>query len=71
MDVHKTGSATVTAASCSDSDVQAAINAAQDADTVAVPKGTCTWTATVSVATQMGPTPPAFNTKALTIRGAV
>ena len=66
----KPEAATVTAASCSDSDVQAAINAAQDGDTVAVPKGTCTWTATVSVATQTAWTPPAFNTKALTIRGA-
>jgi hypothetical protein len=64
------GASTVTAASCSDIDVQAAINAAQDGDTVAVPKGTCTWTKTVNVGTQTAWTPPAYNTKALTIRGA-
>lgn len=34
---------THTAASCSASDVQAAISAASAGDTVAVPAGTCTW----------------------------
>jgi hypothetical protein len=62
--------ATITAPSCSDVDVQASIDAAQDGDTVAIPKGTCTWTKTVSVGTQTAWTPPAWNTKALTIRGA-
>jgi polygalacturonase len=32
------------AASCSQEDVQAAIDAANDGDTVSVPAGTCTWT---------------------------
>src|SRR5580704_5285614 len=39
---------TRTAASCNASDVQAAINAAQAGDTVAIPAGTCTWTTQVS-----------------------
>jgi hypothetical protein len=62
--------ATVTAQSCSDVDVQIAINAAQDGDTVAVPKGTSVWKRTVTVGTQTAWTPPAWNTKALVIRGA-
>jgi hypothetical protein len=40
---------TVNAASCSSSDVQAAINAASSGDTVVVPSGTCTWTTAVTV----------------------
>ncbi len=35
--------ATINAPSCSQTDVQAAANAAQDGDTVLVPAGTCTW----------------------------
>jgi hypothetical protein len=42
--------ATISAASCSQGDVQAAIDLAQNGDTVAVPAGACTWT---SVACQM------------------
>src|SRR5688572_33301535 len=34
---------TITAASCQKVDVQNAINAAVNGDTVAVPAGTCTW----------------------------
>ncbi len=66
----RSDAATVTATSCSSADVQAAINAAQDGDTVAIPKGTCSWTATVGVGTETAWNPPAWNTKALTIRGA-
>ena len=40
---------TVTAASCSQSDVQAAINSASSGDTVSVPGGSCTWSSTVSI----------------------
>jgi len=41
--------ATVSAASCSQSDVQAALNSGlHDGDTVAVPAGSCTWTTTVT-----------------------
>lgn len=36
--------ATVNAASCNRSDVQTAINSAQNGDTVIVPNGSCTWT---------------------------
>jgi hypothetical protein len=39
----------VTATSCSQSDVQAAINSAVDGDTVVIPAGSCTWTRTVVV----------------------
>ena len=40
--------ATRTAASCNAGDVQAAMNSAAAGDTVAIPAGTCTWTAPVS-----------------------
>ena len=41
---------TVTAASCSSGDVQAAINSALTGDTVAVPSGSCTWASPVTIA---------------------
>ena len=41
--------ANIHAASCSQADVQAAINAASDADTVSVPAGNCTWTSGVTI----------------------
>src|SRR4051812_46667052 len=45
--------ATYTAASCSQSDVQAAINNeiahAADGDVISIPAGTCTWTGTTPV----------------------
>jgi hypothetical protein len=44
-----TSAATITASSCSQSAVQAAINSANDGDTVTVPAGTCTWSAAVSI----------------------
>ncbi|MEM7816251.1 MAG: hypothetical protein QXN71_03970, partial [Candidatus Aenigmatarchaeota archaeon] len=34
---------TITAASCNQEDVQAAIDQAQDGDTVLVPEGECVW----------------------------
>src|SRR6516164_7407774 len=41
---------TYTAASCNESDVQAAIaRATHDGDVVSIPAGTCTWTSTLSV----------------------
>src|SRR3972149_2255643 len=40
---------THTAASCSNSEVQAAVNAASDGDMVSIPGGDCTWTASVVV----------------------
>lgn len=51
--------ATIDAASCEQSAVQAAVDAAADGDTVAVPAGSCTWAA------------PVFTSgKAVTIQGA-
>ncbi len=42
--------ATINAASCSNTDVQAAINgAAPTGDTIVVPAGSCTWTTTVTI----------------------
>jgi hypothetical protein len=41
--------ATVNAASCAQSAVQTAVNAAADADTVAVPAGACTWTSGITL----------------------
>jgi hypothetical protein len=40
--------ATITATSCGQAQVQAAINAAANGDTVVIPNGTCTWTASVT-----------------------
>src|SRR5262245_2329599 len=40
---------TITAASCSAQDVQAAVNAAADGAVVSVPAGQCTWTVSVSL----------------------
>ncbi len=40
---------TIQASSCSRADVQAAINQAQDGDTVLVPAGECTWNSEVSI----------------------
>jgi len=51
---------TIQAASCSQADVQAAIDSAIDGDTVLVPAGTCTWTQGVEISTP----------KAITIQGA-
>ncbi len=42
--------ATINAASCNARDMQAALNKAQDGDTVLIPAGTCHWQSTVSVA---------------------
>ncbi len=39
---------TITAASCSQTDVQAAINQASNGDTVIIPSGTCTWSSQVT-----------------------
>ena len=41
--------ATINAASCSQADVQAAINAASAGDTVVVPSGDCTWNSQVGI----------------------
>ena len=41
--------ATINAASCSQSSVQAAVNSASDGDTVVIPAGTCTWGASLNL----------------------
>ena len=51
--------ATITARSCSNSDIQLAINSASSGDTVSVPAGNCTWTDSVSIP----------STKGITIQG--
>lgn len=52
--------AIITATSCNSSDVQTAINAAVDGDTVQIPAGTCSWTTSGVTVTN----------KVLTIQGA-
>ncbi len=49
---------TISPATCSNSDIQTAINQAQAGDTVSVPSGSCTWTSGISI------------TKGLTLQGA-
>src|SRR3989344_1236101 len=50
---------TITAASCSSTDVQNAINSASHGNTVVIPAGTCVWTTSVKI--------PG---KAITVQGA-
>jgi hypothetical protein len=45
--IFEAGAATINANSCSQSDVQAAVNSANDGDTVVVPPGTASWTNSV------------------------
>jgi hypothetical protein len=47
--MRQVAASTITAANCSSSSVQAAINSAVDGDTVVIPNGTCTWTSGISV----------------------
>lgn len=47
--VNSAGATTLNANSCSQSDVQAAINSAAAGDRVVVPAGNCTWTAAVTI----------------------
>jgi chitodextrinase len=60
-----TTTGTVHAASCSQADVQNAITAANEADTVIVPAGVCTWTTPAPDTAAV-----AVSTKALTLQGA-
>ncbi|MGR9108178.1 MAG: fibronectin type III domain-containing protein [Gammaproteobacteria bacterium] len=45
--------ATITAASCSPANVQTAVNAASDGDTIMIPDGTCSWTTGISTTKQI------------------
>ena len=58
--VSNANSATITAASCSLADVQAAVDSATDGDIVSIPAGSSTWNSYVSIP----------STKGLTIQGA-
>ena len=49
MALNKAVAATITAASCSSANVQAAINSASRGDTVSVPEGSCTWSSEVAI----------------------
>ncbi len=60
----------INAASCSQADVQAAIDAAKEGDTVHVPAGTCTWSTPVTIGEVIAWTPPTFESKNLIIQGA-
>jgi hypothetical protein len=57
---NQAGAATISAANCSATAVQTAINSAPSGSTVAIPAGTCTWSTPVTVP----------NTKSITIQGA-
>lgn len=50
----------INAGSCSNSDVQTAVNSANNGDTVTVPAGNCTWSGNVTIP----------NTKGITLQGA-
>jgi hypothetical protein len=60
---------TVNASSCSQTDVQSAIDAAASGDTVRIPAGTCTWTNIVNVGTITSWNPITYKTKSLKIMG--
>jgi hypothetical protein len=47
--ISNVSAATINAASCSQSNVQTAINSASTGDTVAVPSGSCSWTSTITL----------------------
>ena len=49
-----THAATITAASCSQANVQSAVNSAADGDTVMVPTGSCTWSNPVTLSNSKG-----------------
>jgi hypothetical protein len=47
--ISNANAATINATSCSQTDVQSAINSASDGDTVNIPSGSCTWTTPVNI----------------------
>jgi hypothetical protein len=60
----------ITAATCSQVDVQAAIDSANEGGTVIVPEGTCTWTEVVKVGEITSWAPITYESKAITLQGA-
>jgi len=67
MDVH---AATIDAKTCSQTDVQAAIDSASDGDTVVVPAGNCTWMTPVKIGKTIWTKPVTYESKQVTVRGA-
>jgi len=63
----KAKAATIMAASCSQSDVQNAVNLASEGDTVQVPAGTCIWTIPVIMGDKWD---NSYQRKSLTLKGA-
>jgi MYXO-CTERM domain-containing protein len=61
---------TVTATSCAQAAVQAAIDAAAEGDTVLVPAGRCTWSVPVNVGRVATWTPVTYESRNVLIRGA-
>jgi hypothetical protein len=53
LDSSEGQAATISARSCSVADVQTAINAASNGDTVLIPAGSCTWTTGIAVSKQI------------------
>jgi hypothetical protein len=66
-----TQAATTTAASCSQSDVQNAINSSANGDTILVPGGTCSWGTGVTIANTQGITLNGQGTTTITSTGAL
>jgi len=64
------GAAVIDAESCSQEDVQAAIDAAVDGDVVKVPAGECVWTAAVKIGETIWTTPVTYESKQITVQGA-
>jgi len=62
--------ATIQANSCSQEDVQAAINSANDGDTVLIPEGNCIWTKPVTIGRIVSWIPMTYESKQITIQGA-
>lgn len=62
--------ATITAPSCGQADVQAAVDQAQDGDTVQLPEGECTWSAPVAIGTITSWQPLTYAGKRITFQGA-
>jgi len=60
---------TITALSCSEKDVQAAIHSASNGDTVKVPPGSCTWTSTVTISNSQQITLAGTDSTTITFNG--
>jgi len=66
LDVH---AATINAESCSQTDVQRAIDSASDGDIVMVPDGECTWTTAVKIGKVIWTKPVTYKSKQIIVQG--